>query len=220
MLFYFVFVWFCYDFVWDLFEWFRAFQGVVFQSVFCYGVGYDIHIMYILAIQLWNHFNPFWNHFESFWNHFESLDSCKNVEKWCQLHIAHNMWRHCRGLDQPSKRGQTSARPEWSQPGGGWDCKSKTIHAAQCSPPVPLHALGLFFWGGCQPGKESGQWKKNWRRGSPSHHLIQAKYTQRGKPTAVPDCCSDIYRHRYIVFFLWFFDVFMMILCFCLLNTF
>ncbi len=105
----------------------------------------------------------------------------------------HSVLRHCRGLDQRSTNRQATKRPQWSQPVGVWARKSKARHAAQCGPPVPLYAVGIIFWGGCQNCKEIGQCKKIWWRGSPSHHLILAKHIQCGKAAKVPDCCSDIF---------------------------
>ena len=105
----------------------------------------------------------------------------------------HSVLRHCRGLDQRSTNRQATKRPQWSQPVGVWARKSKARHAAQCGPPVPLYAVGIIFWGGCQNCKEIGQCKKIWWRGSPSHHLILAKHIQCGKAAKVPDGCSDIF---------------------------
>ena len=133
----------------------------------------------------------------TFWPSNFETNSIHWLSKWYKMmpsaNCTHSVLRHCRGLDQWSTNRQATKRPQWSQPVGVWARKSKARHAAQCGPPVPLYAVGIIFWGGCQHCKEIGQCKKIWWRGSPSHHLILAKHIQCGKAAKVPDCCSDIF---------------------------
>lgn len=177
MLFYFVFVWFCYDFVWDLFEWFRAFQGVVFQSVFCYGVGYDIHIMYILAIQLWNHFNPFWNHFESFWIPWQ-LQKC-----WKMMSTAHCP-QYVEALQRvgSAKQAWTNQRKTWVITTGWWlRLQEQNNPCSSVQPASPASCFGPLFlrrlptW----QGKRSVKKKLTQRLSKPSPHSGQVHSTRK-----------------------------------------